>query len=77
MITFDAGSLSSDAGVPAQLEVEGRLRVADRLAACIEAPPVCDQIAHTLSDINRFRPLMVATDYLLRRLRNAERIRDK
>ena len=33
---FDAGLLSSDGGVLMLREVEQRLRVADRMAACIE-----------------------------------------
>ena len=47
---FDGGSLSSDGGVLALREVEQRLRIADRLAACIEDPRAPDQITHTLSD---------------------------
>jgi hypothetical protein len=35
---FDGGSLSSDGGVLALREVEKCLRVADRLAACIDDP---------------------------------------
>src|SRR4051812_22829929 len=40
---FDGGLLSSDGGVLALREVEKRLRVADRFAACIEDPraPLC------------------------------------
>lgn len=35
---FDGGLLSSDGGTLALREVEQRLRVADRLAGCIEDP---------------------------------------
>src|SRR3712207_9282238 len=35
---FDGGQLSSDAGVLALREVERRLGIAERLAACIEDP---------------------------------------
>ena len=35
---FDGGLLSSDGGILILREVEQRLRVADRLAACIEDP---------------------------------------
>ena len=35
---FDGGLLSSDAGVLALREVDKRLRVAERLAACIDDP---------------------------------------
>jgi hypothetical protein len=60
---FDGGLLSSDAGVLALREVEKQLRVADRLAACLVDPRAPDQITHTLSDIIRFRLLMIAAGY--------------
>jgi hypothetical protein len=60
---FDGGLLSSDGGILVLREVEQRLRVADRLAACIEDPRVPDQITHTLADIIRFRLLMIAAGY--------------
>jgi hypothetical protein len=60
---FDGGLLSSDGGVLALREIEKRLRVADRFAACIEDPRVPDQITHTLADIIRFRLLMIAAGY--------------
>jgi hypothetical protein len=60
---FDGGSLSSDGGVLALREVEQRLSVADRLAACIEDPRAPDLIKHTLSDIIRFRLLMIAAGH--------------
>ena len=37
-VKFDGGLLSSDGGVLALREVEQRLRVADRLAACLVDP---------------------------------------
>jgi hypothetical protein len=61
--TFDGGLLSSDGGVLALREVEQRLRVADRIAACIKDPRAPDQITHTLADIIRFRLLMIAAGY--------------
>ena len=60
---FDGGLLSSDGGVLALREVEQRLRVADRIAACIKDPRAPDQITHTLADIIRFRLLMIAAGY--------------
>jgi hypothetical protein len=60
---FDGGLLSSDGGILVLREVEQRLRVADRMAACIEDPRVPDQITHTLADIIRFRLLMIAAGY--------------
>ena len=60
---FDGGLLSSDGGILALREAEQRLRVADRLAGCIEDPRAPDQITHTLADIIRFRLLMIAAGY--------------
>src|SRR5947207_10945269 len=60
---FDGGLLSSDGGVLMLREVEQRLRVADRLAGCIEDQRAPDQITHTLADIIHFRLLMIAAGY--------------
>jgi hypothetical protein len=60
---FDGGLLSSDGGLLLLREVEQRLRVADRLAACIKDPRAPDQITHSLADIIRFRVLMIAAGY--------------
>src|ERR1039457_1315342 len=51
---FDGGLLSSDGGVLLLREVEQRLRVADRLAACMVDPRAPDLITHRLADILRF-----------------------
>ena len=55
--------LSSDGGVLALREAEQRLGVADRLAACLVDRRAPDQITHSLSDIIRFRLLMIAAGY--------------
>ena len=60
---FDGGLLSSDGGVVVLREVEQRLGVADRMAACIEDPRAADEITHTLADIIRFRLLLIAAGY--------------
>jgi hypothetical protein len=60
---FDGGLLSSDGGVLLLREVEQRLRVADRLAACMVDPRAADLITHSLADILRFRLLMIAAGY--------------
>ena len=44
VVKFDGGLLSSDGGVLALREVEQRLRLADRLAACIVDPRDPDQV---------------------------------
>ena len=62
-VKFDGGLLSSDGGVLALREVEQRLRVADRLAACLVDPRAPEQITHSLADIIRFRLLMIGAGY--------------
>ena len=47
VVKFDGGLLSSDGGVLALREVEQRLRLADRLAACIVDPRDPDQVTHS------------------------------
>ncbi len=51
VVKFDGGLLSSDGGILALREVEQRLRVADRLAACLVDPRAPEQITHSLTDI--------------------------
>jgi hypothetical protein len=63
MARFDGGQLSSDAGVLALREVERRLGIAERLAACIEDPRLAGRVRHEVDDILRFRLLMIAAGY--------------
>src|SRR5512132_1266611 len=60
---FDGGRLSSDGGLLVLREIERRLEVADRLAACIDDPRDSESTVHTLADIIRFRLLMIAAGY--------------
>ena len=60
---FDGGSLSSDAGLLALREVERRLDVAGRLAACIDDPRDPSRTLHSVADILRFRMMMIAAGY--------------
>ena len=60
---FDGGRLSSDGGVLALREIEQRLGIADRLAACMEDPRAPGRIVHGLAEIIRFRLLMIAAGY--------------
>ena len=60
---FDGGSLSSDGGLLALREVEERLGVARRLAACIDDPRAPERIRHGLAGMLRFRLLMIAAGY--------------
>ena len=60
---FDGGMLSSNGGVLALAEVEKRLRVAERLARCIDDPRCPDQVVHSLADMIGFRMKMIAAGY--------------
>ena len=60
---FDGGQLSSDAGVLLLREVEHRLGIAERLAACIDDPRLPERVRHEVADILRFRMLMIAAGY--------------
>ena len=61
---FDGGRMSSDGGVVLLREAERRrLGVAGRLASCLKDPRAPELISHPLSDIIRFRMLMIAAGY--------------
>lgn len=60
---FDAGQLSSDGGLMLLREVEARLDVAHRLAACLRDPRDPERIGHGLDEMIRFRSLMIAAGY--------------
>ncbi len=60
---FDGGMVSSDSGVLALAEVEKRLRVAERLARCLDDPRKPDQVIHNFADMIGFRMKMIAAGY--------------
>jgi hypothetical protein len=60
---FDGGQLSSDGGVLALREIETRLGLANRLAACAVDPRAPERVVHNEADILRFRLLMIAASY--------------
>ena len=60
---FDGGQLSSDGGLLALREVEHRLGIADRLAACIDDPRAPERVRHGTATILRFRLPMIAAGY--------------
>jgi hypothetical protein len=60
---FDGGRLSSGGGLLVLREIEQRLKVAERLAACIDDRRDPASTVHTIADIIRFRLLMVAAGY--------------
>jgi hypothetical protein len=60
---FDGASMSSDGGLLALREVEQRLGIASRLAACIDDPRDPSRVIHGLDAIIRTRMLMIASGY--------------
>ena len=60
---FDGGRLSSEGGLLALREIERRLGLADRLAACLKDKRVPEKVVHRLAEIIRFRMLMIAAGY--------------
>src|SRR5436305_3953788 len=60
---FDGGHLSSDGGVLMLREVEQRLDLARRLAACIVDPRAPERVVHGLDEIIRTRMLMISAGY--------------
>jgi hypothetical protein len=60
---FDGGRLSSEGGLLLLREVERRLGLADRLAACLKDPRAPEKVVHRLAEIIRFRMLMIAAGY--------------
>ncbi|GBQ20035.1 transposase [Gluconacetobacter sacchari DSM 12717] len=60
---FDEALMSSDGGLLALREIERRLGMARRLAACIDDPRAPERVVHPLDGILRFRMLMIAAGY--------------
>ena len=60
---FDAACMSSDGGLLALREVEQRLAIALRLAACIRDPRDQSRVVHSADAIIRTRMLMIAAGY--------------
>jgi hypothetical protein len=60
---FDGGRLSSEGGLLVLREVERRMGLADRLAACLKDPRAPEKVVHRLAQIIRFRMLMIAAGY--------------
>jgi hypothetical protein len=60
---FDGGRLSSEGGLLALREIESRLGLADRLAACLKDPRAPERVVHRLAEIIRFRMLMITAGY--------------
>src|SRR4051794_36916249 len=60
---FDGGHLSSDGGLLVLREVEQRLDLARRLAACIVDPRAPERVVHGLDEIIRTRMLIISSGY--------------
>ena len=60
---FDGVLMSSDGGLLALREVERRLGIARRLAACVHDPRAPERVVHGLDEIIRFRMLMIAAGH--------------
>jgi hypothetical protein len=60
---FDGGRLSSEGGLLALREIERRVGLAERLAACLIDPRMPERVRHQLAEIIRFRMLMIAAGY--------------
>jgi hypothetical protein len=57
---FDGGRLSSEGGLLALREIERRVGLAERPAACLIDPRMPERVRHQLAEIIRFRMLMIA-----------------
>jgi hypothetical protein len=55
--------LTSDAGVLVLAEIERKLQIAERLAACIADPRAPERVRHSLVEMIRYRALLIAAGY--------------
>src|ERR671928_919972 len=62
-VGFDGGRLPPDAGILLLAAVEQRLRIAERLAACLEDPRDPERVRHELAEMIRYRALLIAAGY--------------
>src|SRR6266536_269023 len=62
-IAFDGGRMTSDAGILLLAAIEQRLGIAERLADCIEDPRAPERVRHGLSEMIRYRALLIAAGY--------------
>jgi hypothetical protein len=58
-VAFDGGRMTSDAGIVLLAAIERRLRIAERLAACIEDPRDPERVLHGLAEMIRYRALLI------------------
>src|SRR6476660_4755253 len=56
-VAFDGGRLTSDAGILLLAAIEQRLKIAERLAACLEDPFYSVLLLYVLAEMIRYRAL--------------------
>src|SRR5580700_3814861 len=59
-VGFDGGRLTSDAGILLLAAIEQRLKIAERLAACLEDPRDPERVRHELAEMIRYRALLLS-----------------
>src|SRR5271155_1026634 len=62
-VTFDGGRLTADGGILLLAAVEQRLKIAERLAACLEDRRDPDRVVHQFAEMIRYRALLIAAGY--------------
>src|SRR5258708_11597501 len=62
-VAFDGGRVTSDAGILLLAGIEQRLKLAERLAACIEDPRDPERVLHEIAEMIRYRALLIAAGY--------------
>src|SRR5271165_2650778 len=62
-VGFDGGRLTSDGGILLLAAVEQRLKIAERLAACLEDRRDPDRVVHQFAEMIRYRALLIAAGY--------------
>jgi Transposase DDE domain group 1 len=62
-VAFDGGRLTSDAGILLLAAIEQRLKIAERLAACLEDRRDPERVVHGLAEMIRYRALLIAAAY--------------
>src|ERR1700693_2689561 len=62
-VGFDGGQMTSDAGILLLAAVEQRLKIAERLAACIEDRRDPERVVDEIAEMIRYRALLIAAGY--------------
>jgi len=63
LATFDGGMLSSDSGVAVLAELDRKLGISRRLAACLRDERAQERVVHPYADMILFRMLLIAAGY--------------